>query len=97
MKKLLFGNIDNPITTDFVLTLVRIFTGLSLMLAHGTRKIPVSDGFIEHVGEIGFPVPFFRLGCSPFRIFRRPSNGHWPLYPAGFFLCCHHYVFSRFC
>lgn len=59
MKKLLFGNIDNPITTDFVLTLVRIFTGLSLMLAHGTRKIPVSDGFIEHVGEIGFPVPFF--------------------------------------
>lgn len=57
MKKLLFGNIDNPLTTDFMVTLLRVFVGLSLMLAHGARKIPVSDGFIEHVGSLGFPMP----------------------------------------
>ena len=59
MKKLLFGNIDNPVTTDFMLAFVRVFAGLSLLLAHGARKIPVSDGFIEHVGDIGFPLPVF--------------------------------------
>lgn len=59
MKKLLFGNIENTLTADFVLTILRVFAGLSLMLAHGAGKIPVSDGFIKHVGEIGFPVPVF--------------------------------------
>lgn len=59
MKKLLFGNIDNPLTTDFILTLIRVFVGLSLILAHGASKVPVSDGFIEHVGSIGFPLPVF--------------------------------------
>ena len=57
MKKLFFGNIENTLTTDFTLTLVRVFIGLSLMLAHGAGKIPVSEGFIEHVEQLGLPFP----------------------------------------
>lgn len=57
MKKLLFGNIENTLTADFVLTILRVFAGLSLMLAHGAGKIPVSHGFVKHVGELGFPLP----------------------------------------
>ena len=59
MKKLLFGSIENSNSTDFVLALFRVFVGLSLMLAHGAGKIPVSDGFIEHTAKLGFPIPVF--------------------------------------
>ena len=31
--------------------------GLSLSLAHGMGKLPVSDKFVEGVGAMGFPVP----------------------------------------
>lgn len=57
MKRLFFGSIENSNSTDFVLALFRVFVGLSLMLAHGSGKIPVSDGFIEHIGSLGFPNP----------------------------------------
>ena len=59
MKKLFFGSIENSNSTDFTLALFRVFAGLSLMLAHGSGKIPVSDGFIEHIGSLGFPSPTF--------------------------------------
>lgn len=59
MKKILFGSIENSNRTDFVIALLRVFVGLSLMLAHGTGKIPVSDKFIEHTAQLGFPLPVF--------------------------------------
>ncbi len=59
MKKLLFGGIDNSITTDLVLTIFRVFTGLSLALAHGIKKVPPSDRFINNTAELGFPAPEF--------------------------------------
>lgn len=59
MKKLFFGSIENSNSTDLTLALFRIFVGLSLMLVHGSSKIPVSDGFIEHIGSLGFLMPVF--------------------------------------
>lgn len=57
MKKLFFGSIENSSSADLALAGLRIFVGLSLMLVHGTGKIPVSDGFIEHIESLGFPMP----------------------------------------
>lgn len=39
------------------LTLLRVFTGLSLAFSHGIGKVPPSERFIESVGNLGFPVP----------------------------------------
>ena len=44
-------------STDLGLLVLRVFTGLSLALAHGIGKIPVSEKFIQGVGNLGFPVP----------------------------------------
>ncbi len=57
MKKILFSGIENTITTDLSLTLLRLFTGLSVALAHGIKKVPPSSGFIERTAELGFPMP----------------------------------------
>lgn len=59
MKKLFFGSIENTNRTDLMLALFRVFVGLVLMLVHGNGKIPVSDGFIEHIASLGFPMPSF--------------------------------------
>ena len=59
MKKLLFSGTENSITTDLMLSLFRLFAGLSLALAHGYKKVPPSEGFIEHTGYLGFPFPEF--------------------------------------
>ena len=59
MKKLLFSGTENSITTDLLLAMLRLFSGLSLGLAHGIGKVPPSAGFIEHTGDLGFPLPEF--------------------------------------
>ncbi len=59
MKKLFFGSIENSNSADLTLTALRVFAGLSLMLVHGSGKMPVSDGFVEHIGSLGFPMPLF--------------------------------------
>ena len=59
MKKLLFSGTENSLTTDVLLTMLRVFAGLSLALAHGIKKIPPSAGFTEHIGGLGFPLPEF--------------------------------------
>jgi putative oxidoreductase len=58
LKKLLFGGETglSP-AANLGLTLLRIFTGVSLMMAHGVGKIPPSEGLITRTGEMGFPVP----------------------------------------
>ena len=43
--------------TDFGLLALRVFAGLSLAFGHGLGKLPVSSGFIEAVGNLGFPIP----------------------------------------
>jgi putative oxidoreductase len=57
MKKVLFSGITNTPKTDLSLSLLRVFTGLSLALAHGLGKVPPSAGFIEHTADLGFPLP----------------------------------------
>ncbi len=59
MKKLFFGSIENSNSADLTLAALRVFAGLSLMLVHGSGKMPVSDGFVEHIGSLGFPMPLF--------------------------------------
>ncbi len=59
MKKLFFGSIENSNSADLVLALFRVFAGLSLMLVHGAAKIPVSEGFVDFIGSLGFPAPVF--------------------------------------
>ena len=57
MKKLLFSGTENTVTTDLILTLLRVYIGFSMAFAHGIKKIPPSEGFIEHTGDLGFPIP----------------------------------------
>ncbi|VAW28050.1 hypothetical protein MNBD_BACTEROID06-728 [hydrothermal vent metagenome] len=57
MKKQFFGSIENSNLADLSLAALRVFIGLSLMLVHGAGKIPVSEGFIEHIASLGFPMP----------------------------------------
>jgi putative oxidoreductase len=49
---------------DAGLLVLRLFTGLSLAFAHGLGKLPPSAGFVETVGEMGFPVPVFFAWCA---------------------------------
>lgn len=44
-------------STDFGLLALRVFAGLSLAFGHGLGKLPVSSGFVEGVGNLGFPIP----------------------------------------
>jgi putative oxidoreductase len=39
------------------LVILRIFVGLGMAFGHGINKLPVSEGFIESVGKLGFPIP----------------------------------------
>ncbi len=58
LKRVLFGGESGlSVAANAGLTLLRIFTGVALMMAHGIGKMPPSDGLINRAGEIGFPVP----------------------------------------
>ena len=67
------------------LAVVRIFAGLAIAFGHGLGKIPPSAGFIESVGNLGFPLPsvfgwaagiseFFGGLLLAFGLFTRPST-----------------------
>jgi putative oxidoreductase len=45
------------VAADVGLALLRVFTGLTLALAHGIGKIPPSERFVAGVAEMGFPLP----------------------------------------
>ena len=47
----------NAPLTDAGLLVLRVFAGLALALGHGLGKLPPSPGFIEGVGQMGFPLP----------------------------------------
>ena len=58
LKSLLFGgDASMSIATDISITVFRVFIGLAMAFAHGIGKVPPSEGFINKVGEIGFPLP----------------------------------------
>src|SRR5688572_815947 len=58
LKRILFGGESGlSVQANAGLTLLRIFTGVALMMAHGKGKIPPPDGLITRAGELGFPMP----------------------------------------
>ena len=58
LKRILFGGETGlSVAANAGLTLLRIFTGAALMMAHGRGKLPPSEGLITRAGEIGFPAP----------------------------------------
>ncbi len=62
MKRL----IHNP---DLGLLILRAFAGLSMAFAHGLNKLPPADGFVNAVGQMGFPLPIvfaWSAGLSEF-------------------------------
>ncbi|HXH76607.1 MAG TPA: DoxX family protein [Bacteriovoracaceae bacterium] len=60
MRALLFST-SPEITTphEFSITLLRVFSGLTMALAHGLGKVPPPDQLIQGVGAMGFPMPVF--------------------------------------
>src|SRR5690348_281295 len=60
LKRILFGGESGlSVPANAGLTLLRIFAGVSLLLAHGMGKVPPSEQFISGTANIGFPVPTF--------------------------------------
>ena len=58
MRRFLFATtVDVRLLDEAALTLLRVFTGLSLALAHGLGKVPPSAGFVDGVAGLGFPMP----------------------------------------
>lgn len=57
-RDLLFGgSAPSGVTADIGFTILRVVAGLSMAFAHGLGKVPPPDGFINGVGEMGFPMP----------------------------------------
>lgn len=46
------------------LTLLRVFVGLSMALAHGLGKLPPPQPVIDGVSALGFPMPHFFAWCA---------------------------------
>jgi putative oxidoreductase len=60
LKTILFGGESGlSYAANAGVTLLRIFTGISLALAHGLGKVPPAEGLITRTGEMGFPMPTF--------------------------------------
>jgi putative oxidoreductase len=56
LKNILFGGESGlSFIGNAGLALLRIFTGVALMLGHGIGKLPPSEQFIQRTGEMGFP------------------------------------------
>lgn len=60
LKNILFGGESGlSFIGNAGLALLRIFTGVALMLGHGIGKLPPSEQFITRTANIGFPAPTF--------------------------------------
>ena len=59
VKNIIFSVNYNPLATDIGLLFLRIGMGLFIAFGHGLSKFPISEGFIQGVGELGFPFPAF--------------------------------------
>lgn len=60
LKTILFGG-ESGLSSqaNAGLTLLRIFAGISLMMAHGLGKIPPSEQLVQGTANLGFPSPGF--------------------------------------
>ncbi|MFP4282904.1 MAG: DoxX family protein [Opitutales bacterium] len=59
-SRLLFsGRSLGPLWTDLGWAVARVFFGAAMALAHGLPKMPPSGGFVDRVGDLGFPAPLF--------------------------------------
>lgn len=59
IKNIVFSVNYHSLATNIGLLLLRLGIGLSLAFGHGLGKLPVSEGFIQGVDELGFPFPTF--------------------------------------
>jgi putative oxidoreductase len=91
LKRILFGGETGlSVQANAGLALLRIFAGVSLMMAHGIGKLPPSDGLINRTAEFGFPVPTvfaWAAGLSEFVGGAFLALGFLTR-PASFFICC---------
>lgn len=56
MRELLFGTVRlNSVVGDVGLLVLRVFAGVSLVLAHGLSKLPPDPGFMQGVAALGLP------------------------------------------
>lgn len=73
---------------DIGLLILRLGSGIFMAFGHGLHKVPPSEGLINEVGELGFPLPAFfawMAGCSEFAggilialgLFTRPAATLW--------------------
>lgn len=63
----LFSGTQMPDTaSELAITALRVFTGLSLALGHGVKKIPVPERFVQYLIEQGFPLPYFLAWVAGF-------------------------------
>lgn len=57
-KRIALGGANvTPWFADLGLSVLRIFTGLAMALAHGWGKVPPGEGLVMRAGEMGFPAP----------------------------------------
>lgn len=60
LKNILFGGESGlSVRANIALTILRVFAGFSIMMAHGINKLPPSSQFIQGAAGIGFPLPAF--------------------------------------
>lgn len=58
VKTILFGGESGlSYTANAGITLLRLFAGISLALAHGWGKVPPGEGLITGTANLGFPMP----------------------------------------
>lgn len=56
-RYLMAGNSLGGLGPNFAMLIFRLSIGLSLAIAHGMKKIPPPQGFIDAVNLLGFPLP----------------------------------------
>lgn len=49
---------------EIVITLLRVFVGLSMAFGHGLGKLPPSEKFLMGLQEMGFPSPAIFAWCA---------------------------------
>lgn len=91
LKRILFGGESGlSLPANAGLTLLRIFAGVSLLMAHGMGKVPPSEQFVGGAANIGFPVPTFFAWAAALS---ESLGGAFLALgfltrPAAFFICC---------
>jgi putative oxidoreductase len=56
MRRVFFGSSDGALG-DFAQAILRVFTGLTMALAHGLPKFPPGEQLIGGLTHMGFPLP----------------------------------------